>query len=65
MAADGSVVIEILGDAADITNKLKSVASGAVNGLKTAFVAVTAAVTATSAAVGGFAKKTLKAYGDY
>ncbi len=65
MAADGSVVIEILGDAADITKKLKSVASGAVNGLKTAFVAVTAAVTATSAAVGVFAKQALNAYGDY
>lgn len=65
MAADGSVVIEILGDAADITNKLKSVASGAVNGLKTAFVSVTAAVTATSAAVGVFAKQALNAYGDY
>lgn len=65
MAADGSVVIEILGDADDITNKLKGVASGAVNGLKTAFAAVTASVTAASAAVGVFAKQALDAYGDY
>lgn len=65
MAADGSVVIEILGDADDITNKLKGVASGAVNGLKTAFAAVTASVTAASAAVGVFAKQSLDAYGDY
>lgn len=65
MAADGSVVIEILGDADDITAKLKGVASGAVNGLKTAFVAVTAAVTAASAAVGALAKQSLDAYGNY
>lgn len=60
MAADGSVVIEILGDADDITSKLKGVANGAVNGLKTAFVGVTAAIGAASAAVGGFAASSVK-----
>lgn len=59
MAADGSVVIEILGDAKDITSKLQGVASGAVSGLKTAFTAVTAAVGASTAAVGAFAKSSV------
>lgn len=63
--ADGSVVIEILGDASDITSKLSDVAGKAVTGLKTAFAGTAAAVGASTAAVGAFAKQSLDAYADY
>lgn len=65
MAADGSVIIEILGDAKEFTKTLGNIAGKAVNGLKTSFVAVTAAVTAASTAVGVLAKQSLEAYGSY
>lgn len=50
MAADGSVVIEILGDAKDITSKLAGIASGAVKTLTTAIAGVGTALSGVSAA---------------
>ena len=50
MAADGSVVIEILGDASDVTSKLKGIAGGAVKMLTTAITAAGTALAGVSAA---------------
>lgn len=44
--ADGSVIIDIKGNASDITSKLNGVASGAVKGLTAAFSAASAAAAA-------------------
>lgn len=53
MAADGSVVIEILGDAKDITAKLKGIAGGAVKTL-------TAAITTAGTALAGVSAAAIK-----
>lgn len=50
MAADGSVIIEILGDAQDVTDKIKGVANGAVKMLTTAITAAGTALAGVSAA---------------
>lgn len=50
MAADGSVVIEILGDAKDITSKLTGIAGGVVKTLTTAIAGVGTALSGISAA---------------
>ena len=76
MAADGSVVIEIKGDAKEFTKTLGSVASKAASGLKEAgaktveivektAVAVGAAVAAAGASLGALAVSAMNSYGEY
>lgn len=65
MAADGSVIIDILGDASQFEKTLKGLAKGAVSGLTKAVAGVGAAMAAAGAGVVALAKQATASYAEY
>lgn len=65
MAADGSVIIDILGDASQFEKTLKGLAKGAVSGLTKAVAGVGAAMAAAGAGVVALAKQATEGYAEY
>ena len=65
MAADGSVIIDILGDASQFEKTLKGLAKGAVSGLTKAVAGVGTAMAAAGAGVVALAKQATEGYAEY